>query len=197
MIPVKAGDKIPLSLMLYKADNNKVVKANLITFYPRDEWVDEVLLVSRGNGIYDNTDYTMSADVTYVMAYYDVYESNGTSSAGYYRAEEIFVLDKINPQFVNRMTTTFNPVTEVQEMLVWLEKDGQIVTGVSDCEVMVKTSAGVTVWTDTDAAPNADGIFSFTHPSTTVAADSNYYVIINISVDNETKSSVQSFITIG
>jgi hypothetical protein len=139
----------------------------------------------------------MPDDVTYVMAYYEVFESNGSSSAGYYRSEEIFVLDRINPQFINKMTTIFNPITNVQEMLVWAEKDGQLVEAPTDCTVTVKTSAAVNVWTDTDAAPNADGIFRFTHPSMVVAADSNYYVIIEITVEGETRTSVQSFVTIG
>lgn len=197
MILVRLGDKIPLSLMLYADDNDKVVKANLITFYPRDEWVSEILLVSRGDGIYDNTDYAMPADVTYVRAYYDVFEGDGITSAGYYRSEEIFALEKTNPQFVNKITTTFNPLTDVQEVLAWVEKDGQRLTAVTDCVITVKNSAGTTVWTATDAAPNADGIFKVENSSTVVTADSNYYVIIVITAEGVARTSIQSFITVG
>lgn len=197
MILVRLGEKIPLSLMLYADDNDKVVKVNLITFYPRSEWESEVLLVSRGNGIYDNTDYLMPAGVTYVMAYYDVFEDDGITSAGYYRSEEIFALEKTNPQFVNKFTTTFDPLTDVQEVLAWVEKDGQRLMAATNCVITVKNSSGTTIWTATDVDPNADGIFKVTNPSTVVTADSNYYVIIVITAESIARTSIQSFITVG
>lgn len=194
-IPVKLGEAIPLSLMLLASDNDKVVKCSLTTFFPRSVWVEDILLTARGDGIYDNSTYLMP-EREFVIARFDAFESDGVTSAGYSRTEEIFVLDKIAQQYNCKMTTVFNAIS-TQEVLAWIEKDGQTVSNPTSCVCTVKTSDGATVWSKTSSSPNADGIFKFSNLATGFASDANYYVTITIEVDGEVRTSTQTFITVG
>jgi hypothetical protein len=194
-IPVKLDENIPLSLMLLASDNDKVVKCSLTTFFPRTIWVEDVLLTARGDGIYDNSTYLMP-NKEFVIARFDVFESDGVTSAGYSRTEEIFVLDKISQQYNCRMTTVFNAIS-TQEVLAWIEKDGQTVANPTSCACTVKNSEGAIVWSKTSESPNADGIFKFSNLATGFVSDANYYVTITIEADGETRSSTQTFITVG
>jgi len=100
------------------------------------------------------------------------------------------------PQYANKMTTTFNPASGIQEVLVWAEKDGQSQVHVTDCTVIVKDSFGATKWTQIASTPNHDGVFRFVNPIV-VSSDANYYIIIVIKVDGGFKATQQAFITVG
>lgn len=97
--------------------------------------------------------------------------------------------------YSNRISTAFNDVTGMQEVLAWAEKDGQTVNG-SNCTVTVKDAAGATVWAATQASPNADGVFKFTNAITPVT-NSNYYIVVVITVDAALRTSQQPFFTAG
>lgn len=99
-------------------------------------------------------------------------------------------------QYANRMTTTFNPASNIQEMLVWAEKDGARVAGTSNCNIIVKDSAGAVKWSSAASIPNSDGVYRFINPIV-IGSDANYYVIMSIVVDGLAKISQQAFITIG
>ena len=99
-------------------------------------------------------------------------------------------------QYVNRMTTTFNPASAVQEVLVWSEKDGQQILDVADCIITIKDALGVTKWSQSSSVSNADGMFRFVNPIV-VSSDSNYYIIMSVKVSGVTKITQQAFITIG
>lgn len=99
-------------------------------------------------------------------------------------------------QYINRMTTTFNPASGSQEVLVWAEKDGQQMLSVEDCTIFVKNAQGITKWTQSSSTANADGIFRFINPIV-VSEDANYYIIMAIKVEGSFKVTQQAFITIG
>ncbi len=104
--------------------------------------------------------------------------------------------DLARAQHINRMTTALNNLTGVQEVLVWAEKDGQIVTSSSNCSIAVKDDLGATIWSGFAVTPSADGIFLFSN-SFAPLADGNYYVTISIIVDGTMRSNKQPFVAVG
>jgi hypothetical protein len=99
-------------------------------------------------------------------------------------------------QYTNRMTTTFNPGSSMQEVLVWAEKDGQRVLAASSCQITVNDSMGTVKWVQSTTAPSPDGVFRFINP-VVVTPDANYYAIMSIIVDGMVRTSHQAFITVG
>jgi len=99
-------------------------------------------------------------------------------------------------QYVNRMTTTFNPGSALQEVLVWAEKDGARIATTSSCNIIVKDSLGVVKWSQSSSTPTADGMFRFINPIV-ISSDANYYIIMSIVVDGSTRVTQQAFITVG
>jgi hypothetical protein len=98
-------------------------------------------------------------------------------------------------QYSSKMSTAFNDLTGEQEVLVWAEKDGGVVSG-SNCTATVKTSTGVTMWTQTLASPGPNGVFRFMN-SLTAAVDANYYIEISMVVDAVARISRHAFVTVG
>jgi hypothetical protein len=99
-------------------------------------------------------------------------------------------------QYTNRMTTTFNPGSSMQEVLVWAEKDGQRILAATDCQITVKDSMGTVKWVQSTTAPGPDGVFRFINP-VVVTPDANYYAIMSIIVDGAVRTAHQAFITVG
>lgn len=97
-------------------------------------------------------------------------------------------------QYVNKMTTTFNTETGIQEVVVWAEKDGNLIEG-DACSIAVRNAAGSNIWGATLANPNPDGIYRFMHPIDALG-DENYYIVIGIVVDGELRRNVQTFFTV-
>jgi hypothetical protein len=100
-----------------------------------------------------------------------------------------------HPQYINRLSTTFNNITGEQEVIVWAEKNGCRVVG-SNCTITIKNSSGVTTWGASSSTPNIDGVFKFINP-VALNSDSNYYVVISIFTDGLARVNQQSFFTIG
>lgn len=98
-------------------------------------------------------------------------------------------------QYVSRMGTVFKNSNGRHKIIAWAEKDGQRVIG-SNCTVTIKNENGLLQWTKTLASPNSDGIFLFSE-AVTLGADENYYVIIEIEVGGDTRTSIQPFFTVG
>lgn len=98
-------------------------------------------------------------------------------------------------QYSSKLSTAFNNISGQQEIVCWAEKDGQRVSG-SNCTVTVKTSLGSTVWTASQASPNADGVFRFANPIT-ATADANYYIEVSITVDAAARLTRHAFVTVG
>ena len=109
-------------------------------------------------------------------------------------AKKSDIEDLAKTVYINRMTTVV--IGASQEMLVWPDRDGQMVTGGSNCNVTVKDSNGIKKWTSSSSTPNADGIFRFINPIT-VSPNQNFYVIIEIEVDGKVRTSTQTFFTVG
>jgi hypothetical protein len=108
---------------------------------------------------------------------------------------DVAAISAVN-QYLNKMTTTFNPATGYQEVLVWAEKNGQEVTVASDCLIEIKDSLGAIKWSQSSSIPNGDGVFRFVNPIV-VVQDSNYYITIKIKVDGALRITTQAFITVG
>lgn len=98
-------------------------------------------------------------------------------------------------QYLLQMSTTFDSATGIQEVIAWAEKDGDVVVA-SNCTVSVVNSMGVLQWTQTQATPNGDKVFRFTH-AITPSADRNYYVVITAVVDGQPRTSIEPFVTVG
>lgn len=99
-------------------------------------------------------------------------------------------------QYCNRMTTTFNPGSSLQEVLVWAEKNGERILAAGSCQITVKDSLGTAKWMQSATTPGPDGIFRFINP-VVVAPDANYYAIMSIIVDGALRTTQQAFITVG
>lgn len=101
----------------------------------------------------------------------------------------------IVPTYENRMSTAFNDAVGTQEVLVWAQKDGQTVIG-SGAKVTVRDANGTLKWTNTLATPNSEGVFKFVN-AITIAADANFYIDIEITVDSGVRKTLQPFFTTG
>lgn len=99
-------------------------------------------------------------------------------------------------QYINRMTTTFNPTSGIQEVMVWAEKDGARVAATSACTVVIKDSLGIVKWSQSASTPNTDGVYRFVNPIV-IGSDANYYIIVSITVDGLPKVTQQAFMTVG
>lgn len=96
-----------------------------------------------------------------------------------------------------QMSTTLNSTSGTQEVLVWLEKDGEVFLASSDASVTIKDRAGITLWTASLASPTADGAFAFSVVFVPPDADQNYYIDISISDGTESITTRKAFITVG
>ena len=99
-------------------------------------------------------------------------------------------------QYINVMSTVYNTITGNNDLIAWAEKNGQRVVG-SDCLVTVKDEGGTTLWTDTLATPNSDGVFVFSEATSSFQVFKNYYVVIKITVDGQVRTSQKPFFTVG
>lgn len=94
-----------------------------------------------------------------------------------------------------RMSTSFDPVQGMQEVITWAEKNGQRAIG-SNCIVSVRNALGDEVWAASLSSPNADGVFRFLS-GFSGGADKNFYVVVGITVDGVTRVGQEPFFTVG
>jgi hypothetical protein len=102
----------------------------------------------------------------------------------------------IPPSYMINSSTTLDSLSDDQEVIAWLEKDGKIIAGSTDCAVAVKNAAGTIVWSDTLASSNADGVFKFTQASVVLSNNKNYYIAITIKDGTETVVANTPFFTV-
>ena len=125
-----------------------------------------------------------------------------TSDPNIYKADTANLATKTDVEnervdhYENQMSTVYNTITGNHELMAWAEKNGQRVAG-TNCTVTVKDSGGATIWTGTEASPNADGIFVFSEATSSFQVFNNYYVVITIAVDGTPKTSQKTFFTVG
>ncbi len=143
--------------------------------------------------IFSDSEYT-TPNLNYGQSSED-YRIN--DEAGRRQALANLILSQINNthQYANKISTAYDPVNNIQSLIAWTEKDGQLVTSASNCTVTIKNTSGSTIWTATLSAPNADGIFIFTSGAA-LAANNNFYVIVTTTTDAATHTSCQSFFTV-
>lgn len=99
-------------------------------------------------------------------------------------------------QYTNRMSTSFNPGSGLQEVIVWPEKNGLRVLAAGICQITIKDSLGATKWSQLSSTPSSDGVYRFINPMV-LNSDENYYIIISIVVDGVPRVTQQAFVTIG
>jgi hypothetical protein len=96
-----------------------------------------------------------------------------------------------------KTSTTLDSVSDQQQVIVWLEKNGARVPGATNCTITIKDAAGATVWTQTQAASNAEGVFTFTEGSvTTLVNNRNYYISVTVEDGGTPVSSNTAFFTV-
>lgn len=96
--------------------------------------------------------------------------------------------------YVNKMSTTFDTITGMQEVIVWAEKDGAVIQGGAG-SVAVKNPAGSVIWSASLPAGNDDGVYRYTNPIVAVG-EQNFYIVIGIVVDGVLRVNLQPFYTI-
>lgn len=159
----------------------------------------------------DNLDATMTsratqADVLGIRATTDLLPTSAYAPIAAIKAKtdtipadisDVALKEDVEAQavYVNRMSTVFDNLTGIQEVLAWSEKNGQVIAG-TDCSIAVKDDAGVTIWADAAATPTANGVFKFTHVFGPTV-DGNYYVEISITADGVPRLNKQPFVAVG
>lgn len=198
-VQVKLAESVPLDLLLIDGDDEKYVLAHLFdaTYTPVPG--SPFTLTNIGLGRYVNSSFVLPLISTYgrLTATYIVYMDSDflEEDIFYDRAEDVFDIVASSAAYTNRMTTSLNSATFVQEVLVWTERDGVAVPG-TDCIMAVKDSNGEMIWSDALSTPDAEGVFKFTGVFNHTGPG-NYYIEITITVDSVPRTNKQPFVTLG
>lgn len=108
------------------------------------------------------------------------------------------IIDQL-PEYRCWMTTTINNLADTQDVLCWLNKDGQTVGNSANARVVVSDGTS-DIWSGTDLTPDARGVFKITQNNITSLindADKNYIISITISLDGVDYHTAQPFYTVG
>jgi len=202
-VQVRPGEQLPLELLLFDGDTTRHPVAHVFNENGAPLVGSPFVLTGIGLGRYINQSHLITTAEKRFTAVYIIYEdmSHTNEDLFYERAEDVFDVSDLSAllaaqsNYVNRMSTAYNSTSGIQEVLVWPEKNGQIIAG-TNCDIAVKTSSGVVVWQASLAAPTPDGLFPFIRP-VVVQVDANYYIEIDIVVDGFVRHSRQAFVSIG
>lgn len=94
------------------------------------------------------------------------------------------------------MNVVYDTTADTLAFETWLELSGQQqITGLSNGRIDVYTAAGVLSFSLTDAAADAQGVFSMTKATPGLSADDSYYCICQIDYNGATIKSNKAFIT--
>jgi len=103
------------------------------------------------------------------------------------------------PKYQCWMSTTINNVADTQEVLCWLNKDGQTLIDTEDAQIVV--SDGIEdIWSGTTLTPDERGVFKITKSNISSLindSDKNYVISIKISFEGKTYHTAQPFYTVG
>lgn len=97
--------------------------------------------------------------------------------------------------YSNKASTAFDPFADDQKLICWAERDGIRQTGTSDCVVTVRNQLGATIWTQSQATPNSDGVYEFTN-TFSATEGKNFYIIVIIKVDGSNRTNHFPFFTV-
>jgi hypothetical protein len=76
--------------------------------------------------------------------------------------------------------------------VLWLEVDGQLVTTVTSCSVSFYSDTGGLLFTETDLAPDTQGVFRITRPNPGFTADQLIYAVASITTPTATIVTVKA-----
>ena len=195
MIIAELGVPAPLSATVKNRDTSKGVRA-----FIRDiagTLVGTQDLTHVANGTYLDV---LTHNVTeYLVVTFIVYTDTGftTIDPNFETVEETYKVQPADVNYENRMSTACKSDTSTQEVICWAVRNGQRQTATQNCAIQVRDAFGLLLWQDTLATPDANGVFRFTNSSVTLDPDVNYYIVIGIEVDGATRTSIQSFFTVG
>jgi hypothetical protein len=97
------------------------------------------------------------------------------------------------------MTTTFVCATDTQEVLCWLDRNGQTISDSSLARITVSNGVG-DIWSGTQATPDSRGVYHISQSSISQlinTADKNFVISITIRYDGKDYTTVQPFYTVG
>ena len=97
-----------------------------------------------------------------------------TNSAGLIRTE---VAEKPTAA---HLSAAYDDDTDVLELAVWVERLGFTVDNPTSCSVDWYEPDGTLLFTVSDSSPDAQGIFQITRASTTLVANTAYYVEVSV-----------------
>lgn len=190
VVPVQLEDATGGALTGYLASSVSFSKslngAALASFVPASgEWTE------LGNGLYELTipAATLSAEGPFV---YRAAAGSNPAFAGFARVEHR--LD----QYVCHISPQYDEVTLEFSALVWLTKNGQIITDPANCQIWLKDTADTTAVNISGTATelNADGVFVLTQSSVALSLNMNYECKISIQdSDGATHTNVDGAIT--
>ncbi len=102
------------------------------------------------------------------------------------------------PEYRCWMTTTFINQSDVQEVLCWLNKDGQTLVG-ANARIVVSDGTN-DLWSGSDLTPDSRGVFKINQNNISDIiniADRNFIISITIEYDGQDYNTVQPFYTVG
>jgi hypothetical protein len=196
-LTVNIGAEAPLSLQLPDGATTKSVVATIVAADGTP--VDTVGLTHKYNGLYTGTFIPSSAGN--LFAQFVVYNDSGATNLDQVysiRTEDYNVIPAavVANTYRVRMSTSYDHINLVQEVIAWAERNGERATSSSNCTVAVRRSSGNDVWSASLATPNSDGVFRFVN-SFTEGTDKTFYVVIGINVDGVTRVGQEPFFTVG
>lgn len=98
------------------------------------------------------------------------------------------ILDAVNAisagggGYTGKSTFSYNPDTDVLTGLAWVERSNLVVAAPTSLSLTLYDDAGVALFTETDAAPDAQGFFKVTKSAPGLVADTSYYAVSTVTI---------------
>lgn len=98
-----------------------------------------------------------------------------------------------------QMNVAYDEDITMLYMEVWLDRNGQsvVAANLTSCEVKVYDDAGTLLFTETSAAPDANGRFSLQRSGVTLSSDKPYNATVTVVDSHGTVVTFQAFTTVG
>lgn len=97
------------------------------------------------------------------------------------------------------MTTTFITANDSQEVLCWLDRNGQTLANTVNARITISNGLG-DIWSETSMIPDIRGVYHFTRSNISQlinTADRNFIISMTIEYEEEDYTTVQPFYTVG
>ena len=97
------------------------------------------------------------------------------------------------------MTTTFICSNDTQEVLCWLDRNGQTLPDTTNARITISNGLG-DIWSGTSSTPDSRGVYHLSQSNISQLiseADRNFVISITIEHENKDYTSIQPFYTVG